>query len=130
MEAYFIELRALHVSAAIASFTLFGLRAIALDRGAGWPLRRGVRRLSYAVDTILLAAAVTLTTIICQYPIRNDWLTAKLLLLGIYILLGYQALRAPARRTRLLCLAAAAATFLFIVSVARSHEPLGIFAAV
>lgn len=128
MEAWFLEVRAVHVGAAIASGALFTLRAAALNLGAGWPLRRGVRSLAYVVDTILLVAAVTLTTIIGQYPIVNDWLTAKLLLLFAYILLGYQALRARSRTRRLLCLAGAVATFLFIVSVARTHNPLGILA--
>jgi uncharacterized membrane protein SirB2 len=129
MDDYYPAFRALHVGAVIASGSLFLLRALALNlAGAAWPLRRPVRSLAYVVDSALLAAAIALAAIIGQYPFANAWLTAKLLLLILYIVLGYRALRAPTRVSRLICLAGAAATFLFIVSVARAHDPLGIFA--
>ena len=128
MEAYYFALRGVHVGAVIASGSLFLLRALAVNlAGAAWPMTRPVRVLAYAVDTVLLAAALLLTTIVGQYPFVNSWLTAKLLLLIVYVVLGYRALRGPTRRARLICLAGAAATFLFIVSVARAHDPLGLF---
>lgn len=129
MEAYYPAFWALHVGAAIASGSLFLLRALALNfAGAVWPLSRPVRSLAYAVDSALLAAAIALAIVTGQYPLVDGWLTAKLLLLILYIVLGYRTLRAPRRVSRLICLAGAAATFLFIVSVARAHDPLGIFA--
>lgn len=129
MEAYYFELRTVHIAAVVASGTLFGVRALAVNlAGARWPLTRPVRRLSYAIDTMLLVAAILLTTVIRQYPFVNAWLTAKLVLLVLYILLGYVALRGRTRALRLACLAAALATYGFIVTVARVHDPLGLFA--
>ena len=128
VEAWYFELRSVHIAAVAASGTLFLIRALAFNlAGAAWPLSRPVRSLAYAVDSVLLAAAVALAITIGQYPLVDGWLTAKLLLLILYIVLGYRALRAPKRTTRLLCLAGAATAFLFIVSVARAHHPLGIF---
>lgn len=50
--------------------------------------------------------------------------------LAVYFVLGTFALRrARTPRSRALCLAAALAVYLFIVSIARAHHPLGIFAA-
>ena len=53
-------------------------------------------------------------------------LREKVLLLVLYIVLGTLALkRARTRSARAWCYAAALAVFLFIVSVARAHSPLG-----
>jgi uncharacterized membrane protein SirB2 len=60
----------------------------------------------------------------------HGWLTAKVLLLVVYIVLGTFALRrARTKRTRAWCFFAAVAVFLFIVSIARAHHPGGVFAA-
>lgn len=129
LDAFYLELRAIHVGAVIASGTLFAARAIAQNlAGAAWPMRQPVRLLAYAVDTTLLVAAVMLTTIVRQYPFVDGWVTTKVLLLIVYIILGYCALRGPSLTARLSCLAGAIVTFLFIVTVARAHDPLGIFA--
>ena len=129
MDHWYSGLRALHIGSATASGALFLMRALAVNlAGAAWPMTRPVRILSYLVDTGLLAAAIALTTIIHQYPLADGWLSAKLLLLIVYILLGYRALRGPSRAARLACLVAAVVVFLFIVSVARAHDPLGLLA--
>ena len=131
MDSFYFELRTIHIGAAIASGSLFLARAVAFNlAGAAWPLAPPFRILSHVIDTILLAAAVALAVTIGQYPFVDGWLTAKLLLLVIYVLLGYRALRGRTRGARLACLLGAATIFLFIVSVARAHDPLGIFAGV
>lgn len=88
-----------------------------------------LRIVAYAIDTTLLTAALMLTMIIHQYPFVNGWLTVKVLLLIVYIVLGWFALRTPLRSRRLICTGAAVVVFLFIYSVARAHNPLGIFAS-
>jgi uncharacterized membrane protein SirB2 len=53
----------------------------------------------------------------------------KLGLLVVYIVLGVQALReaAPPARRRV-CFIAAVCVFAFMLTIARAHHPLGIFA--
>jgi uncharacterized membrane protein SirB2 len=86
-----------------------------------------LRYLTYTIDTVLLTAALMLVTILHQYPFVQGWLTVKVGLLVVYIVLGTFALkRAQSRRARAWCYVAAIAVFLFIVSVARAHHPLGI----
>jgi uncharacterized membrane protein SirB2 len=88
-----------------------------------------VRYLSYTVDTVLLTAALMLMTMLQQYPFVHSWLTVKILLIVVYIVLGAFAIRrGRTRQVRLACFVAALATFGFIVSVARTHTPLGLFA--
>jgi uncharacterized membrane protein SirB2 len=57
------------------------------------------------------------------------WLTVKVLLLVVYIALGVFALRrGRSLAVRAACFGAAILVFLFIVTVARAHNPLGAFA--
>jgi len=96
--------------------------------GASWVMAWPVRALSYTIDTVLLTAALMLTTIIQQYPFVDRWLTIKVLLLVAYIVLGYRALRGRTAQVRWASLAGAALIYGIIISVARAHDPLGLFA--
>lgn len=129
LEAFYLEIRAVHIGSVILSGLLMLLRGLARNVfGAGWIMAWPVRALSYAIDTVLLTAALMLTTIIHQFPFVDSWLTMKVLLLLVYIGLGYHALRGGSPRLRWASLAGAALTYGLIVSIARSHSPLGLFA--
>ena len=129
MEAFYFEIRAVHIGAVILSGLLMLLRGVACNAfGASWVMAWPVRTLSYTIDTALLTAALMLTTIIQQYPFVDSWLTMKVLLLVVYIMLGYNALRGRTSQVRWASLACAALVYGFIVTIARAHSPLGIFA--
>lgn len=129
METVYPALRHIHMTSVALSGAFFLLRALAFNlSGAAWPKAMAVRRVSHVIDTVLLASAIALTVTIGQYPLLDGWLTMKLGLLVVYIGLGVFALRpALARPARLAFTAAAATVFLFIVSVARAHDPAGLF---
>jgi uncharacterized membrane protein SirB2 len=130
MTEYYLVLRNLHVGCAIATITLFVLRGLLML--ADSPRRHGpvLRYLPHVIDTVLLTTALMLTTVIRQYPFSTGWLTVKLVLLVAYIVLGSIALnRGRTRAIRVAAFAAALATIGFLVSVARTHHPLGMFAA-
>jgi uncharacterized membrane protein SirB2 len=117
-----------HVAAVTASGTLFALRGAGTLAGARWPMWAPLRHLTYAIDTVLLAAALVLAALLRQVPFVHGWLTAKVLLLLGYIVLGTFALkRARTRAARGACYVAALAVFLFIVAIARAHHPAGPF---
>lgn len=130
MEAFYPQIKAVHIWSVAASGSLFFLRGAALNLfGAGWVKALPVRILSWTIDTVLLTAALMLLTIVQQYPFVHAWLTVKVLLLVVYIGLGTVALRPQRpRRVRIVFWIAALAVFGFIVTVARAHNPLGIFA--
>src|SRR3546814_8205212 len=87
-----------------------------------------LKRFSYANDSLLLITGLTLMFTTHQYPIAQDWLTVKLTLVLVYIGLGVMALRkGRSARARALYFVAAIIVYLFIISIARSHHPLGIF---
>jgi uncharacterized membrane protein SirB2 len=118
-----------HVFAVLLSGGLFLLRGLMLNLGAKWPLAKPVRHLTMTVDTILLVSAITLAVLLRQYPFVHGWLTAKVVLLVVYIALGVQALQASRPKAkRLVFWAAALLVYAFIISIARAHHWLGVFA--
>jgi uncharacterized membrane protein SirB2 len=126
---FYVQIKWVHVAAVIASGSLFALRGTGTLAGASWPMWAPLRYLSYTIDTVLLTAALMLVTLLHQYPFVQAWLTVKVLLLVVYVVLGSLALkrgRTPALRAW--CYFAALAVYLFIASVARAHNPWGIFA--
>lgn len=85
--------------------------------------RRWVKVVPHVVDTVLLGSAVTLAIWSSQYPFAQDWLTAKVLALAVYIALASVALkRGKTRRVRIAAFAAAAAVLLYIVRVALTRQ--------
>lgn len=119
----YLALRHLHIACVILSVGLLVVRAGLLL--SGQPRPRVLRWLPHVNDTVLLSAAVGLAVWSGQYPLQQSWLTAKVVALVIYILLGRQALREGlAVSQRLLWLAAALACVGYIASVAVSRNPL------
>jgi uncharacterized membrane protein SirB2 len=129
MSEFHLPLRNLHIACAILSISLFALRGVLMLAESPWQRNAVLRYLPHAVDTVLLTSALMLTTIIRQYPFANGWLTAKVVLLTVYIVLGSIALkRGRTKGVRIAALAGALLAVGFLVSVARKHHPLGLFA--
>ena len=129
MIEFYPQIKAVHIAAVMASGLLFFLRGAAVQLGATWAMAAPLRYLSYTIDTVLLTAALMLVTILHQYPFVQGWLTAKVLLLVCYVVLGSFALkRGRTRAVRTSCWIAALLVYLFIVSIARAHNPLGVIA--
>jgi len=128
MAEYYGEIKLLHVACVLLSGSLFALRGLLTLKGISFANHRGLARLSYVIDATLLAAAIMLTIIIHQYPFSQSWLTVKVLMLVVYIVLGIFALRGGTTRLRKAgFFAAALCVYAFIISVAVTHDPRGFF---
>ena len=128
MLEFYPQIKLVHIAAVIASGSLFFVRGLAAHFGARWTMAAPLRYLSYAIDSVLLTAALMLATILHQYPFVHAWLTVKVGLLVVYIFLGTYALKRGGTRTvRIVCWLAALAVYAYIVSVARTHHPAGVF---
>jgi uncharacterized membrane protein SirB2 len=129
MTEYYLALRNVHIACAMFTITLFALRGGLMLVNSPWQQNVVLRYLPHAVDTVLLTTALMLTSVIHQYPFAAGWLTTKVVLLVLYIVLGSIALkRGRTKQVRVAALIAALATAGYLVSVARAHHPLGIFA--
>jgi uncharacterized membrane protein SirB2 len=126
MIEFYPQVKLAHVAAVVSSGALFFLRGAAVQLGAQWAMAAPLRYLSYTIDSVLLGAAVVLAIMLHQYPFVDAWLTVKVLLLVAYIVLGILALQCGrSRGTQLASWLGALAIFGLIVSVARTHHPLG-----
>ena len=126
MMEFYLPIKWVHICAVLLSGCLFALRGGAALCGAVWPYAAAARYTSYAIDTMLLSAALMLATILPAGYFSNHWLTTKLALIAVYIVLGAFALRRTrSRGARVLCLAAALATFVSVIGIAIAHHPLG-----
>jgi len=129
MIEFYPEIKWVHVAAVLASGSLFALRGIAMLAGTRWYMAPALRYLSYSIDTVLLTAAMMLATVLHKYPFVQAWLTVKVVMLVIYVVLGSYALkRGTTRAARARAFVAALLVFAFIVSVARAHDPRGVLA--
>ena len=128
MFEFYPQIKSAHVAMVLASGGLFLLRGLLAWNGRTDRARLAVLRYSsYAVDTTLLTTAMMLLTFLPHAMFANGWLTVKLLLLPVYIVLGVLALR-PSRTlaARRAYFVAALLVFGFMLGVARTHQPLGV----
>ena len=117
-------LKAVHVGSAMLSISGFVLRGVWMQQDSPLLRARVTRVLPHVVDTVLLLSAIALALRIAQYPFVHAWLTAKVLALLAYIVLGSFALkRGRTRRARNIAFAAALGVFLYIVAVAIARSP-------
>ena len=124
---YFL-LRTVHQTAVALSFAGFFARGLGALRGAAWVRARAARTLPHLVDTVLLLSALAMLWMLKLVPAHAPWVMAKLVGLAVYIGLGVVALgrdRAPAIRGA--AWFAALAVFGWIVSVAITKDPRGLF---
>jgi uncharacterized membrane protein SirB2 len=126
---FYPQVRAVHIGAVLASGALFALRGAGVLAGARWSRAATLRYLSYSIDTVLLTAALMLVSMLPATLFANHWLTVKLVLLVVYVVIGSFALkRGSSGRVRAICFAAALAVYATMFGIARAHQPLGWFA--
>jgi uncharacterized membrane protein SirB2 len=128
MFEFYPQIKAFHVGFVFASVSLFALRGLLSLAGIRWVMAAPMRYLSYAIDTALLTSALMLLTILPGAVFANHWLTVKLSLLVVYVVLGSFALkRGRTRRIRAICYLAALVVIVMVYGIARQHHPLGWF---
>jgi uncharacterized membrane protein SirB2 len=119
----YLVIKHLHVTFAALSGSLFLLRGFWMLRESPRLQQRWVKIVPHIVDTLLLVCAVILVVWSGQYPFVQGWLTAKLLALIAYIVLGMIALKlGKTKPIRIGALIAAAAVFGYIVKVALTRQ--------
>jgi len=109
----------------LLSYTLFFLRGVWMLRASPTLQQRWVKVLPHIVDTALLLSAVTLAFSLSISPLSSPWLMAKIIALLLYILLGTLAIkRGKTLKIRLTAWLSAQLVFIYIVTVALTHNPL------
>ena len=121
----YLLVKHLHITCAVLSGSFFLLRGVWMLLESDALQRRWVKVVPHVVDTVLLTSALVMVFWSAQYPFVQPWLTAKVLALLAYIVLGTIALkRGQTKATRTAALVAALAVFAYIVLVALSRQVL------
>jgi len=118
----YLTIKMIHMICVALSGGFFLVRGVWMLSDSALLQRKWVKVLPHVIDTLLLASGLTLSVLLSQYPFTSGWLTAKLLLLVVYILLGTVAIkRGKTKAMRLLAFLAAISVFLLIGAIAGTH---------
>ncbi|MDH3309523.1 MAG: SirB2 family protein [Gammaproteobacteria bacterium] len=118
-------LKYLHVTCVILSGAGFFLRGTWMIRDSPRLRKRWVRVWPHIIDTALLVSAILLTIQIRQYPFVHHWLTAKVLALVAYIVIGAVGLKyGMTKKIRIIAWLVAMVLFFYIVLVALTRQVL------
>ena len=118
-------LKHLHITCVVLSISGFLVRGVWMMRESPWLQKKWVRVAPHIIDTILLGSAILLTLQIRQYPFVHGWLTAKVLALLAYIVIGAIGLKyGRTKKIRVTAWLGAITIFLYIVLVAVTRQVL------
>jgi len=116
----------IHVTTVLISISVFLVRFYWMLIGSRLLTMKPVKIIPHINDTILLVSAIVLAVKMEQYPFIDHWLTAKVVLLLVYIVLGTIALkRGKKKNTRIAAGFAAILVFAFMISIAVTKSPMG-----
>lgn len=113
----------IHVSCAALSITGFLGRSYLKLTAPQRLQQRWLKITPHVIDSVLLASAIVLVIQIQQYPFVAGWVTAKLLVLVLYIGFGLITLRFARTRTQILAgFIGACLSFSYIIAVALTKQ--------
>ena len=115
----------LHMSAAVLSFLGFVLRGFWMLSGNKLLEAKLTKVLPHIIDTLLLGSAIYLVWVTQQYPFVVNWVTAKVLLLVVYIVAGTFALkRGKTKKQKVQAFVLAVVSILSIFAIAATKPGL------
>ncbi len=118
-------IKLIHVAAAFISISLFLLRGFWVFKNSAMMEKRWVKILPHVNDTVLLLAATILAITTHQYPFVDNWLTAKMIALIIYIVFGMYALKkAKTTKGKTIFFLLSIMIFIYIVMVAITRSAI------
>lgn len=116
-------LKYVHVTCVVLSISGYLLRGVWMMRASPWLQKKWVRIVPHIIDTALLGSAILLSMAIQQYPFVQGWLTAKVLALALYIVVGAIGLKyGRTKKIRVVAWLGAIVIFAYIVLVALTHQ--------
>ncbi|WP_196139694.1 SirB2 family protein [Aliikangiella sp. G2MR2-5] len=115
----YLIIKKIHMMAAGVSFLGFLIRGYWMLIESKLLSIKATKILPHIIDTILLVSAVILVSLSQQYPFVVNWVTAKIVLLVLYILLGTVALkRGKSKKIRIAAFILSLATISAIFAIA------------
>lgn len=120
----YLAVKHIHLTMVSLSLLLFLVRGFWTFAYPQMMQKTWVKVVPHLIDTLLLVSAITLCVLIQQYPGIHGWVTAKVIALVAYIVLGTIALkRGKTKAIKATAMLLALMTFAYIGMVAVSHSP-------
>ena len=117
-------LKSVHQASAFLSLGGFALRGYWMLRDHPLLQRRLTKTIPHVIDTLLLGTALGMLYVWQLNPFEVSWLSAKIIALLVYIILGMVALRfGRTKKIRAVAWGAALLTVCYIISVAFTRSP-------
>lgn len=125
MAEFYMAFKHTHMLCAVLSLLLFVSRGALAFTGSALLQNKAVKILPHVIDTVLLLSAIALVITTQQYPFASLWVTAKLIGLVAYIVLGVFTLKKARNNTqRAVFFGLSLASFVYIFMVARTKDAL------
>ena len=122
MTSYYI-LKLTHIACVVISGSLFIYRYAKLRMRPDQPLAKALKVLPHINDTVLLASAIGMLSLIGLNPFTTPWLLAKILALLVYITLGAICMRSlPGSKHQTISFVAAISVFTYSLLVGLSKQ--------
>ncbi|HJV86172.1 MAG TPA: SirB2 family protein [Noviherbaspirillum sp.] len=119
----YLAIKYLHMTCAALSGSLFFFRGMLMLADSPLLQRRPMKILPHLIDTVLLTSALIMVFWSHQYPFVQPWLTAKVLALIAYIVVGSVAIkRGKTKGIRTAAFVIALLLFGYIVKVALTRQ--------
>ncbi len=116
-------IKTLHLICVVLSITGFIYRVFLKLHHPEQLKQKWLKILPHIIDTLLLASAIYLIFDLQFYPTEQPWLLAKIILLFVYILLGFITLRFGRSQKMILISAIfAIGTFAMMVAIALTKQ--------
>ena len=124
MHAYYPWIKLIHISMVTITVSFFIIRFFWMIKYPALLQRTWVKKFPPIIDTTLLASGITMAILSQQYPLEQSWLTAKVIALIAYIVLGMIALKwGKTLPIRIMAGIFALASVGYIISSALSRSP-------
>lgn len=118
------SLKLIHIGCVVLSISGFTTRGLLMLAGSPLLSHPLIRKAPHYIDALLFASGLWMAINIQQFPGTVPWLSAKLIALVTYVVLGSFALRGKSRNVRVISLVGALAVFGYMVSVAITRTPI------
>lgn len=122
----YMALKHSHMGFAYLSVILFVLRFALANVKPALNSNKLLNIVTHGINALLLATAAMLCLQLGQYPFADGWVTAKLLGLVVYVVLGVLAMK----KTDLKLFVAALLVFAYLIGTAKAHSALSWLAVV
>jgi uncharacterized membrane protein SirB2 len=124
----YIALKHAHLFALGLSFLVFFVRGLLMMRESNLLNHRALLIGPHIINLLLIASGIALAVSLQLSPSEQPWLLVKIVALFVYIGLGVMTFKHPKMMVRKVLWISALFVFAFIVSIAKSRNPLGFLA--